>query len=89
MLRGWDEGFEVPYLGIAIHPGERGQGYGRVLMEYLHAAARERGAVRVMLKVYEDNEAAVRLYRSLGYCFGERSDGQLVGVLELDFGGEA
>ena len=24
MLRGWDEGYEVPSLGIVIHPAHRG-----------------------------------------------------------------
>lgn len=83
MLRGWDAGYDVPSLGIAVHPRERGRGIGRELMEMLHAAARGRGAPRVRLKVYPSNEPALRLYRSLGYTFHSEERGQLVGLLEL------
>ncbi len=85
LLRGWDIGFEVPSLGIAVHPHERGCGVARAFMHYLHATARRRGAPRVRLKVYHDNTPAKRLYESLGYVFAEKgSDGQLIGL--LDFG---
>lgn len=83
MLRGWDEGYEVPSLGIALHPAARGRGLGREFMLYLHDAARQRGAKRVRLKVYPENTAAVRLYASLGYDFGARENGQLVGHVDL------
>ena len=83
MLRGWDEGYEVPSLGIAVHPGERSRGLARVLMEFLHAAARRRGSTRVRLKVYSHNETALRLYRRLGYVFHAEERGQLVGYLDL------
>jgi ribosomal protein S18 acetylase RimI-like enzyme len=83
MLRGWDAGFRVPTLGIAIHPEVRGRGYGRALMRALHNAASDRGAERILLKVYTDNHAAVSLYRSLGYQFSAARDGELEGVLAL------
>lgn len=83
MLRGWDEGFSVPSLGIAIHPAARGIGLGRTVMAYLHSEARRRGAIRVRLKVYPDNAAAVALYRSLGYEFTGTEDGQMVGFKTL------
>lgn len=83
MLRGWDEGYDVPSLGIAIHPKEQGKGLGRLMMEFLHVASRQRGAKRIRLKVYPDNRAAVRLYESLGYVFSGESGGQLVGFLDL------
>lgn len=84
LLRGWDEGFEVPSLGIAVHPGARGSGLAAALIAFLHAAARRRGAPAVRLRVRPDNEPALALYRSLGYVFaGEQERGQLVGRLEL------
>lgn len=83
MLRGWDEGYERPSLGIVVHPAMRGQGLGRTLMSFLHAAARLRGARQIRLKVFPDNASAVRLYRSLGYEFSDEEAGQLVGVLSL------
>lgn len=85
MLRGWDEGYEIPSLGIAIEPAQRGQGLGLTMMAYLHAQAVARGAPRIRLKVYPDNAGAVRLYEGLGYRFGDALEaGQLVGILELE-----
>ncbi len=83
MLRGWDEGYEIPSLGIAIHPSARGIGLGRALMLYLHSEARRRGACKIRLKVYPDNAAAVGLYRTLGYEFSTTEQGQLVGFKSL------
>jgi ribosomal protein S18 acetylase RimI-like enzyme len=79
MLRGWAEGYEIPSLGIAVHPRGRGTGLARAFMTYLHAAARLRGAKKVRLKVYPDNVRAQRLYQGLGYHFDSTSAGQLVG----------
>jgi ribosomal protein S18 acetylase RimI-like enzyme len=83
MLRGWDEGYTVPSLGIAVHPEEQGRGLGRAFMHFLHVAARRRGAERVRLKVYPRNTRALALYRDLGYRFDTYEGGQLVGTLEL------
>jgi ribosomal protein S18 acetylase RimI-like enzyme len=35
------------------------------------------------LKVFEENAPAIALYRSLGYEFKSREQGQLVGFFEL------
>ncbi len=83
-LRGWDEGYEVPSLGIVVHPTQRGGGLGRMLMHVLHEAARRRGASRVRLTVHPQNSAARGLYADLGYVLESRDDGQLVGFLELE-----
>lgn len=84
MLRGWDEGYERPSLGLAVHPSERDRGLGRAMMLFLHAAARARGCEEILLKVYESNAAALELYRSLGYELGPSDrPGELVGVLRL------
>lgn len=83
MLRGWDEGYAVPSLGIAVHPDERGRGLARLLMLFLHGAARKRGAERVRLTVDTDNDAALRLYRELGYAMQAMEDGRLEGILRL------
>ena len=83
LLRGWDEGYDVPSLGIAVAPELRGRGVGRGLMEFLHAAAQRKGARQVRLKVYPENHAAVALYRRLGYRFMAQEDGQLVGLIDI------
>lgn len=69
LLRGWDEGYEVPSLGIAVHPRFRGLQLGDMLMHFLHAAARLRGCGRIRLRVVADNAVAIRLYERTGYVF--------------------
>ena len=81
MLRGWEEGYAIPSLGIALDPATRGRGYSRVLMNFLHNVAKERGADRVRLKVDPRNRVAIELYRSLGYVLEPQPDGQLIGFL--------
>jgi len=83
MLRGWDEGFAVPSLGIAIAPASRGQGMARPFMAFLHAAAKQRGAAEIRLTVYGDNARAVELYRRLGYVFEPKNERELVGRRSL------
>lgn len=83
MLRGWDEGFEVPSLGVVVRADARGLGLGKALVEFLHSEARRRGAAKVRLRVYPDNAIALALYRSLGYEFGGTSEGQWVGLKTL------
>lgn len=83
MLRGWDEGYTVPSLGIVVHSRYRGIGIGKGFMHFLHMASRARGATKIRLKVYPSNLEALSLYTSLGYKFELREAEQLVGVLKL------
>ncbi|MDD1776618.1 MAG: GNAT family N-acetyltransferase [Candidatus Helarchaeota archaeon] len=84
ILRGWDEGYEIPTLGIAIHHKARGKRLGETFMHFLHSAARLKGATKIRLKVYPENLSAFNLYKKLGYSFQEEeADGQLVGFLTL------
>jgi ribosomal protein S18 acetylase RimI-like enzyme len=85
MLRGWDEGYEVPAFGVCVRPGERGRGVGRALLSFALDLARDKGAPEVMLKVHDGNSAARSLYEGFGFTFCERTpDGlQLLGRLRL------
>ncbi|MBO9559084.1 MAG: GNAT family N-acetyltransferase [Caulobacter sp.] len=83
MLRGWDEGYETPSLGIYLSARVRGQGLAKALMEHLHRQARQNGADRIRLKVYKDNLRAVTLYQGLGYVFVAEEGEQSVGLLDL------
>ncbi len=69
MLRGWDEGYSIPSLGIAIHPAARELGMGRLLMNFLHVSASRRGASQVRLRVQNENINAIKMYESYGYIF--------------------
>lgn len=85
MLRGWDEGYSIPSLGIALHPLVRGSGFARALMDFLHAEARHRGSSKVRLRVHVQNRRAIALYTSLGYTLmrDEKQDQFLLGFKEL------
>lgn len=52
---------------IAISPQYRSKGFGRILMQFLLAKAKELGAAEVFLEVRADNLAAQKLYESLGF----------------------
>lgn len=67
MLRGWDEGFEIPSFGVVIDERLRGQGVGRRLTLWTLEAAQRRGCRRVRLSVNATNRVGVRLYESLGF----------------------
>jgi RimJ/RimL family protein N-acetyltransferase len=57
----------VASLGIAVAADERGRGVGRRLMEAAIDWARAVGIEKLVLSVYPHNEAAIALYRSLGF----------------------
>ncbi len=67
MLRGWDEGFDIPSLGVGVRRDHEHLGYGREMMRALHQAAREGSAPKVRLRVHPRNTRALALYRSMGY----------------------
>ncbi|MGY4171587.1 GNAT family N-acetyltransferase [Bradyrhizobium sp. USDA 4529] len=83
MLRGWDEGFATPTLGIYVSPELRRTGAARAMMEFMHLNARLAGASRIRLKVYSGNIPAHKLYITLGYEFAETEGDQLVGIVRL------
>lgn len=85
LLRGWDEGYSIPSLGIALHSSVRGTGFAPALMAFLHAEACHRGAIKVRLRVHAENSRAIALYARLGYEFTSDSDrkGYLLGFKDL------
>jgi GNAT superfamily N-acetyltransferase len=83
MLRGWDDGYDVPSLGIFLSSKVRGTGLARLLMQHLHMAAKLRGSSQIRLKVYPENIPARRLYERLGYHFAQTDGAQLVGLVDL------
>jgi len=83
MLRGWDEGYSIPSLGVAIRADYRGYGLSYLLIDFLHHAARHKGASQVRVKVYPSNLASKRMCEKMGYQFSSQSQGQLVGYTTL------
>lgn len=52
---------------IEIRPAAQGRGLGRAVMAFAEERARALGCTSVALHVFGGNEAAIGLYRSLGY----------------------
>lgn len=61
------DGILAGLFEIATRPDWRGRGYGRRVLLSALKWARAQGAERAWLQVEEDNEAALKLYRSLGF----------------------
>lgn len=82
---------EMDLRVIAVAPGARRKGHARKLVEALLAEARKQKAVFVHLEVRESNEAAQRLYASLGFrpvgrrkgYYGEPTEDAVLYTVEL------
>jgi ribosomal-protein-alanine N-acetyltransferase len=83
---------EVHVLNVGTAPEARRRGVGRALMDQAVAAGRGRGARLSTLEVRRSNQAAIALYRSLGYrqvgvrpnYYAEEREDAIVMTLELD-----
>ena len=58
---------EAHLLNICVAPEWQQQGYGRLLLQHFMELARERGASRMFLEVRLSNQAALGLYRDVGF----------------------
>ncbi|MFL5349877.1 MAG: ribosomal protein S18-alanine N-acetyltransferase [Hyalangium sp.] len=58
---------EVHVLNVAVAPEHRRRGVGRVLMDEVLARGRHRNCALATLEVRRSNEAAIGLYKSLGF----------------------
>jgi ribosomal protein S18 acetylase RimI-like enzyme len=69
-----DEGFLVD--NVAVHPGHRGRGLGRALLELAEAEARRAGFDSIYLYTHEKMTENLALYAKIGYVeYARRSQG--------------
>jgi [ribosomal protein S18]-alanine N-acetyltransferase len=89
----WCMGEEAHVTTIAVHPQWRQRGLGEWTLLHLIGVARARGAEVITLEVRESNEAAIRLYRKLGfqkvgrrrgYYIDAREDALLMSLFAID-----
>lgn len=59
---------ETDMMNIAVHPNYRKQGIGTELIEHLIGALASRGSHSLMLEVRISNEAAISVYKKLGFA---------------------
>jgi RimJ/RimL family protein N-acetyltransferase len=83
ILRGWDEGFEIPSLGIMIDKDFRGIGLSKTIMKFLESTARIMGAKKIRIVVHKDNQVAYNLYKSLNYEFETYNENQLISFKKI------
>ncbi|MGO9568402.1 MAG: ribosomal protein S18-alanine N-acetyltransferase [Desulfomonilaceae bacterium] len=88
---------EAHLLNIAVHPEQRGRGYGKAIMAYLESVCRQEGLNRLLLEVGRRNAAARSLYKKFGFSsigfrkqyYSATKDDALVMEKWLGFGEEA
>lgn len=84
MLRGWDEGYEVPAFGVVVDQKYRGGAFMRLALDSARLISRLSGAKRLMAKIHPNNvspRGASRLgLRQTGV---EESTGNIIYHMEL------
>jgi GNAT superfamily N-acetyltransferase len=83
MLRGWDEGYAIPSLGLAVHPDARGQGLSGFLMRGLIQEARNRRAPQLRLTADASRLRLINFFVRHGFVFSPFKPGRLLGMLDL------
>lgn len=83
ILRGWDEGFEIPSLGIIIDKDFRGIGLSKTLMRFLEVNAKLMSSKKIRIVVHKNNQIAYNLYRSLNYEFEVYNLDQLISFKQI------
>lgn len=86
----WVVSDEIDIHNLAVHPDFRRQGIGKALLEGVMDQARRQDLARVTLEVRKSNDAAQKLYQSMGFAaIGLRrgyysDDGEDAVVMALD-----
>jgi RimJ/RimL family protein N-acetyltransferase len=86
MLRGWDDGYEVPTYGVLIDEKYCGIGFAPLSLRMAKIIGKAAGARRIMLKVDPDNACAKAVFERARFVFTEAKDerGRLIYHFDLD-----
>lgn len=68
MLRGWDNGEEVPEFGLVIGQEHAYRGLGRACLDMAIAICRINNEPKVRLTCHPENRHAMNLYEQTGFC---------------------
>lgn len=83
VLRGMDEGYSIPSLGIGIDKNFQHLGLGRLFMGFLEMSCKLCGYKNIRLRVLKENTAAAKFYRDLGYNLSYYDEKHFLGVKTL------
>ena len=78
MLRGYEEGYDIPSLGIMIDKDYRGKGYSKKMINFLENET-YKTSEKIRLTVFKKNKIAISLYKSMGYVFEDDNEKSLIG----------
>lgn len=80
MLRGWNEGYDVPAFGILIDEKCRGYGLEMLSLETAKIICKLRGASRIMIKMHPNNISSKGVARKTGFVQSgvEAASGNLI-----------
>lgn len=82
MLRGWDEGRQVPSMGFMVDSSVRGLGRGRLaieMIEFMISEARRLGCKQIRFSVYASNRPILRFGEYFGFRETERETISVLG----------
>lgn len=71
MLRGWDEGYEIPSFGMIVHPKYRGKGIGTDMLEEAIKICKKKKCKKIRLSVDKGNVIARKMYIKAGFKFNK------------------
>lgn len=64
----WESGEDAWLEDLFVREDARGAGFGRTLVDAAISRAKSRGCGRIQLETNRNNEAAVKLYESVGFA---------------------
>lgn len=67
MLRGFDDGFDIPSYGVIISSDYSNKGLSRLTLYHAFTFCKINGIKKIMLKVHPENTYAKNLYESVGF----------------------
>ena len=69
MLRGFDNGYDIPAYGVFIAPRFQNLGLARMTLVHAEALCALNGVEKLMLKVHPENVVAHQLYEAQGFSY--------------------
>lgn len=69
ILRGWDSGYKVPSVGMAVVQDQRSRGFATAIVQKMITVARDRQAEKILVHVDKTNVHSRRVFDKLGFVF--------------------
>ncbi|MFZ1280088.1 MAG: GNAT family N-acetyltransferase [Ignavibacteriaceae bacterium] len=69
MLRGFDEGYEIPSYGVWVAKDFSSKGISKLTLQHAISFCKINNIKKIILKVHPDNVIAKNIYESFGFIF--------------------